>query len=136
MLIEKLKYDLKQSILSRDEVRKNTIKMVLGEIPRLNKLAHETPSDIEIEDIIRKLIKSETQVLELTNKNVSDSSYISILSTYLPQSMTSDQIKEWIRSNIELDKFHPKIKAMSEIMKSLKGKADGNVVRKILTEWS
>jgi len=135
MLIEKLKADLKQSMLNRDEERKNTIKMVLGEVPRLNKLAHETPTDEEVEGIIRKLIKSETQVLELTQKNVADSKYICVLSGYLPQSMSNEQIKEWISTHIDLEKFNPKIKAMSEIMKDLKGKADGNVVRKILSEW-
>lgn len=136
MLIEKLRNDLKQSMLAKDEERKNTIKMVLGEIPRLNKKANEIPTDSEIEGIIRKLIKNETQVLELTKKDKSESKYIQVLESYLPQSMGEDQIKEWIVSNIDLINYDNKIKAMGEIMKNLKGKADGNTVRKILMEWS
>lgn len=132
-LLEKLRNDLKQAMLAKDEEKKNTIKMVLGEIPRLNKLANEAPTDVEVEGIIRKLIKSESQVLELTKKPVSESQYIKILSTYLPQSMNEEQIKEWIISNIDLTKYDNPVKAMSEIMKGLKGKADGNLVRKILT---
>jgi uncharacterized protein len=133
MLKEKLREDLKQSMLNRDEEKKNTIKMILGEIPRLNKKIDEVVTDFEIEGIIRKLIKSETQVLELTKKDKNDSSYIKILESYLPQSMSEEQIKEWIESNIDLTKYPIKIKAMGEIMKGLKGKADGNIVRKILS---
>jgi uncharacterized protein YqeY len=45
--------------------------------------------------------------------------------------MSEEEIREWIMNNIDLlpDK---KMKAMGEIMKSLKGKADGSLVREIL----
>jgi uncharacterized protein YqeY len=120
-------------MLTKDEEKKNTIKMVLGEIPRLNKLANEIPTDAEVEGIIRKLIKSETQVLELTKKDINQSEYIKVLSSYLPQSLSKEEIKEWISSNIDLSKYDNPIKAMGEIMKALKGKVDGGVVRNILT---
>lgn len=132
-LLEKLRNDLKQTMLTKDEEKKNTIKMVLGEIPRLNKLANEIPTDAEVEGIIRKLIKSETQVLELTKKDINQSEYIKVLSSYLPQSLSKEEIKEWISSNIDLSKYDNPIKAMGEIMKALKGKVDGGVVRNILT---
>lgn len=133
-LLEKLRNDLKQAMLAKDEEKKNTIKMVLGEIPRLNKLANEVPTDVEVEGIIRKLIKSETQVLELTKKDPSQSTYIKVLLSYLPQSLSKEEIKEWITANIDLTKYDNPIKAMGEIMKGLKGKADGNIVRKVLSE--
>jgi Glu-tRNA(Gln) amidotransferase subunit E-like FAD-binding protein len=46
--------------------------------------------------------------------------------------MTSQEIIEWISENVTLADFNPKMKAMGNIMKSLKGKADGNMIKTIL----
>jgi len=46
--------------------------------------------------------------------------------------MTEQEIVIWIKKTINLDDFNPKMKAMSTIMRSLKGKADGKLVKDIL----
>ncbi len=132
MLEEKLRNDLKQAILDKDEIRKNTLRMVIGEIPRLNLKADEKATDQQIESIIRKLIKAETTVLELAEMDMKDSLYIDILSEYIPKLMTEDEIKSWIFDNVNFTQYIPMIKAMGFIMKELKGKADGNMVKQIL----
>jgi uncharacterized protein YqeY len=132
MILDKIKSDLKQAMIDRDEKRKSTLRMVIGEVPRLNKKANEKATDDEILNIIKKLIKSETIVLEASGIPIGESEYINILDSYLPKMMSQEEIIEWIGNNINLDEFNPKIKAMGSIMKELKGKADGNTVRKIL----
>lgn len=132
MLIEKLENDLKQAILKRDEEKKNAIRMVKGEIPRLNLKAGEKVTDEQIQKIISKLIKSEILVIEYSGQDKNDSTFIKVLEDYLPQMMMEEEIKTWINDNINLDDFNPKIKAMGKIMGSLKDKADGNLVKKIL----
>lgn len=134
MLIEKLENDLKQAILKRDEEKKNAIRMVKGEIPRLNLKAGEKATDEQIQKIISKLIKSEILVIEYSGQDKNDSTFIKVLEDYLPQMMMEEEIKTWINDNINLDDFNPKIKAMGKIMGSLKDKADGNLVKKILLE--
>ena len=132
-LLDEIKADLKQAMMSKDEARKSTLRMVIGEVPRLNKKAGEKPTDEEVLDIIRKLIKSETMVLNASGQDESKSDYINILKDYLPSMMTEHEIAEWIERNININDYSPKIKAMGEIMKALRGKADGNVVRKLLS---
>jgi uncharacterized protein len=132
MLIDKIKEDLKQSMKAMEKVKTSSLRMVMGEIPRLNKKAGELPTDEEIKSIIRKLIKSETTVLETLGDKVEDSEYISILNKYLPKEMTEDEVKKWIDNNIDLEYYNPKIKAMKVIMKELKGKVNGNIVKSIL----
>jgi uncharacterized protein YqeY len=138
MLEEKIREDLKQAMWDNDEAKKDTLRMVIGEIPRLNKKAGENPTDQEIENIIRKLIKAETLTLKFRRgddfqKYVDDSSYIKILDSYLPKMMVAQEVIEWISENVVLADYEPKMKAMGIIMKSLKGKADGNMVKTILT---
>ena len=135
-LLEKIKSDLKKAMLAKDEHVMSTLRMVIGEVPRLNKKANEEPTDKEIQAIIRKLIKSETQVVELQGGLAVDSLYIRTLSRYIPKLMSKAQIQTWIMDNIDISQFNPKMKAMGPIMKQLNGKADGNDVKKVLTEWS
>jgi len=129
---DKVRQDLRQAILDKDQDKKDTLRMVIGEIPRLNKKAGVGPTDQEMEKIIRKLIKSETQVLELAGKDVGESLYINTLNEYIPQLMTQSEIEEWIAETIVLEDYNPKMKAIGVIMKELKGKADGNLVKKML----
>jgi uncharacterized protein len=131
-MLTTIKDDLKKAMINKDETKKNTLRMVLGEIPRLNKKANEVPTDKEIKNIIRKLIKSETQTLEIKGENVNQSEYIKILSGYLPKVMVESEIKNWIDNNVDFTQFNPRIKAMGFIMKELNGKVNGDLVKKIL----
>lgn len=131
-LEETIRQDLKWATLDKDQTKKDTLRMVIGEIPRLNKKAGEKPTDKEMESIIRKLVKSETQVLELSNRPVSWSLYIKILSGYLPKMMSEQEAREWIAENIVLEDYNPRMKAMGVIMKELRGKVDGNIIKKML----
>ncbi|MDD3793069.1 MAG: GatB/YqeY domain-containing protein [Candidatus Bathyarchaeota archaeon] len=54
MLENKLRNDLREATLNRNDVKKNTIKIVLGEIPRLNKNAGEKATDDEVHNVIFK----------------------------------------------------------------------------------
>ena len=132
MLEEKIRIDLKQAMLDRDESKKSALRIVIGEIPRLNKKVGENPTDQEIESILRKLIKSEKLTLKTMGKLIQNNKYIEILDSYLPKLMTGEEIVSWISENVTLADFDPKIKAMGTIMKGLKGKVDGNLVKQIL----
>ena len=131
-LLNRIRDDLKQAILDKDDNTKNTLRIVLGEIPRLNKKAETDVTDKDMEGIIRKLIKSETLVLEMSGQDTGKSNYIELLDSYIPELMTEQEIVIWIKKTINLDDFNPKMKAMSTIMRSLKGKADGKLVKDIL----
>jgi uncharacterized protein YqeY len=130
MLLNTIKTDLKTAIKNRNEAEKNALRLVLGEIPRLNKKAGEEIKQEEIIKIINKLLKSE----ELTQSysNIDDFPLKDALEKYLPQMMSENEIRGWIAMHVTLDEYNPRIKAMGYIMKELKGKADGNLVKKIL----
>jgi uncharacterized protein YqeY len=134
MLLETIESDLKKAMLAKDEDKKSALRMVKGEIPRLNLKAGEKPTDEDIQKIITKLIKSELLVLEYSGQDKDNSAFVNILSQYLPQMMNKAQVQSWIVDNIDLSQFPSKIKAMGAIMKHLKGKADGNLVKDILLE--
>ena len=128
-LQQQIKSELKEAMKAKDVVKKDTIRIVMGEFSRQPK---KELSDTEIIAILRKLIKSETELLEHSNKSVGDSGYIAILEGYLPQQASEDDIKAWIQNNINFADFGNKMQAMKPIMTEFAGRADGNQVKNIL----
>jgi len=133
MLQKKLKLQLKKAIKTGDIEKKNAIRMILGEIPRLNKKKHEQVTDEDVLKIISKLIKSEVEMLKAIHADESKSEYLQILKSYLPTMMSEKEIEAWVLDNIDFDAYIIPMKAMGPIMKELKGKADGNLVKQVLT---
>ena len=129
-LQEQLKKDLIQSMKTKDEEKKETIRVILGEFGRQDK---KELTDEEVIKVLQKLIKSEKETLEKKGQ-AEDSAFIRIIETYLPKAATDDEITAWIDQNIDLSEFKNKMQAMGPIMKHFGPRADGNTVKKILQD--
>ena len=127
---QQIKADLKTAMKEKDDERKETIRVVMGEFGRMDK---KELSDDEVIKILKKLIKSEKETLELKGEE-KDSRYIEIIESYLPKTASDDEIKAWIAENINLDEFNNKMQAMKPIMAHFGSLADGNRVKRILQE--
>jgi len=94
---DRLKDDLKLAMKARDDTRKDAIRVVLGEMARSN--SKQVPDD-EIIKIIKKLIKSEREMLEKSGQGAT-SPFVAIIEAYLPKLATDDEIRQWIAANID-----------------------------------
>lgn len=126
-LQEKIKSDLKESMKARDANRTSALRVVLGEFQRQ---AQKELSDQEVQGVIRKLVKSENELLAKSGGESSD--YLGVLEGYLPKQPTETEIREWIEGNVNMDDFKNKMQAMKPIMNHFGGAADGNMVKRIL----
>lgn len=127
-LREKIKKDLVAAMKAKDEARKETTRVILGELSRCDQ---KDPTDDQVIKILKKLIKSERELLEKTGAE-NDSAFITIVEGYLPQMATEDEIAAWIRENIDFSAYKNKMQAMGPIMKHFGATADGNAVKAIL----
>jgi uncharacterized protein len=127
-LQQQIKKDLSAAIKARDEHKKDTLRVVLGEFGRLD---NKELSDDEAVKILKKLIKSEKEVLEQKG-DATDSAFIEIIESYLPKMAAEADISAWIRQNVDFSQFKNKMQAMGVIMKHFGATADGNVVKEIL----
>jgi uncharacterized protein YqeY len=143
-LLSKVKADLKTALLKKDDAVKSALRMIMGEFPRLTVpitlesgkkttrvKSPEEITDEDIQGIIRALVKSEKAVLQA--KQEKDSDYIDILSRYLPEMATREDIMAWIAAN-DLSQFKSPLQAIGPIMKHFGKLADGNMVKAILKE--
>lgn len=144
-LLQRLKEDLKSALRNKDGVRRDAIRQIMAEYPKLTvpltletgkrsfrlKKAEEI-TDEDILGIIRGLVKSELTVLEVTGREASP--YLQILQAYLPRAADRETIAAWIRENVDFSQYKNKMQAMGVIMKHFGKTADGKMVNEILKE--
>ena len=145
-MLQRLKEDLKAAMRNKDAGRRDTIRQVMAEFPKLTipitlesgkkttrlKKSSEITDD-DILGIIRSLVKSEQTVLEMTGTE--SSPYLEALQSYLPQLADEQTIVVWIRENIDFSEYKNRMQAMGTIMKHFGKTADGKLVNTILREW-
>ena len=146
-LHDKIKRDLKNAMLQRNNEVRDTLRVLMGEYPKLTvpltlesgkkSFRVKKPEEITDDDlltIIRGLVKSERSVLELQKKE--SSPYLQVLESYLPKMADRDEIRTWINENIDFSQYKSPMQAMAPIMKHFGKLADGSMVKELLQELS
>ena len=143
-LKEKLMEDLKQSMKSKNKVKKNTVTMVRAAIKQREVDERIELSDPEIVDIIAKQIKQKKDsisdfekgnrqdLIDLTNEE------IQILLEYLPPQLSDEALDLIVKEAIESTGAQSKKdmgKLIAFIMPKVKGKADGKHVNQIVAKY-
>jgi uncharacterized protein len=129
-LQEQIKQDLAVAMKAKDDEKKSTLRVIMGEFGRQ---PQKNISDEDVVKIIKKLVKSEKEVLEKTGAAPSNR-FIEVAESYLPQLAGEEDIKAWIAANINFSDYKNKMQAMRPIMQHFGANADGNLVKKVLSE--
>lgn len=127
---EQIKKDLTIAIKSRDDKKKNALRVAMGEFGRSDQ---KKLADDNVIKILKKLIKSEKEMLRQKG-DPEPSPFIEIIDGYLPKMAGEVEITAWIRENIDFSQFKSKMQAMGPIMKHFGAQADGNTVKRILQD--
>jgi uncharacterized protein YqeY len=128
-LQEQIKKDLTLAMKAKDDMKKDTLRVIMGEFGRMNS---KTLSDDDVVRVLKKLINSEKETLQQQGRDSADSAYIKIIETYLPQMASDEEIKAWIDENVDFSQYKNKMQAMKTIMTHFGSTADGNTVKEIL----
>ena len=115
---------------AKDEKKKSALRVILGELSRLDK---KELVDDDVFKILKKLIKAEKEVLQQKVERAEDE-FVEIVENYLPKMATEAEISRWIEQNIDFANFKNKMQAMGPIMKHFGTAADGNAVKEILQQ--
>jgi len=144
MLKEKLEKDYIEAYKAKDEQRVSTLRMLRAavknaEIDKMKKFE----DDSEVEAVIRTEVKKLRETLAMsTDSNRLDlaakaEEELKILAAYLPEQMDEAAIRAVVAEKIkELGPVTMKEmgRVTGEVMKVLKGKADGGTVAKVIKE--
>lgn len=134
---EELLKALKEAMKEKDELKKDTITMLRAAILQVEKDERKELTQSEMEAIVAKQIKSRKESLDDYKKANRDDIVskiereIEILTKYLPEQLTIEEIKKLISEAIQkTGAATPRDmgKVMQEIRPQIAGKADGKVV--------
>lgn len=146
MLKQKLREELKQSMISRDGLKTSVLRMLLSALTyyEINKGgAGYEASDEDVLAVITKEVKQRKDSIEQFEKanrqELADKEKqeLALLSVYLPQQLTKEEITSLVKDAVaKTGATSPQDigKVMGFLMPKIKGKADGNLVNKIVRE--
>ena len=142
-LLEKIETDLKNAIKSGDVLRAGTLKMLKSDISyEKGKTGKDLGEDQVIEIVSRAAKRRKESIKEFKKGNREDlaekeSAELAIVEEYLPRQLSREEIEGHVMKKLaEHGEISQKDagRIMGEIMKDLKGKADGSLVKAILGE--
>lgn len=144
MILDKINEDYKNAVKDKDEAKRETLNMLKSAIKyreiELRASGKELTED-EIISVIQKEIKKRREAIELYEKGgrgdlvSKEKRELEILESYLPKQLSEEEIETIAREVINsIGATSPSDvgKVMKEIMPKVKGRADGNVVKKIV----
>ncbi|MCB9820608.1 GatB/YqeY domain-containing protein [Candidatus Nomurabacteria bacterium] len=140
-----IKEQIKQALMAKDQTRLSTVRGISSAITNTLVAKGKTPqdelSDEEVLEVITKLAKqrkdsiSQFEAGGRTDLVESEKAELAVLKEFLPEEMSEDAIKEVIekyKSDLGIDDPSKKGMLLGVVMKELKGKADGNVVKSLV----
>jgi len=139
----KLNQDLKEALKAKDEVKLRTVRMLLAAIKNFEVEKMGPATDEEIFQIMSKEIKKRQEAIEMYEKggrpdlSQAEKQEIEVIQSYMPNQLSEEEIRELARKVIsEMNLKSPKDvgTAMKVIMPQVKGRADGKLVNKIVSE--
>jgi hypothetical protein len=146
MLKQKLREELKQSMLAKSELKTSVLRMLLSSLNYYEIQKGGAGYEATDEDVLSTIQKEAKQRrdsieeftkaarMELVEKEKKE---LEILQTYLPEQMSEEKIREIVKQIITETgaKTIAEIgKVMGALMPKIKGKADGGLVNKIVRE--
>lgn len=136
--------DLKTSMKNKDRTRKNTVTMLRVAIKQREIDEKIELTDEDIIEVIAKQVKQKRDSIEdfkkadrqdLLDITVEE---IDILSAYLPEQLTEEEIDEIVKAAIDevgANSSKDIGKVMGKLMPQVKGKADGGIVNRIVRQY-
>jgi uncharacterized protein YqeY len=134
--------DLKEAMKARDQVRLDTLRSVISAFTYKRVEAGHDLADDEQLAVVQKLVKQRNDSIaeyakagrtDLVDKETRERD---ILQVYLPAQKSADEVRAVVKTAIAgiPEEGRNQGAAMKVVMPLLKGLADGNIVRQIVTE--
>ncbi len=95
MLIDDVKAQIKEAMKAKDAARRDLLKVVLGELQTEAARSGEELSDDQAQRIVRKLVKSSQEMIELSDRPETiekTKAELLILESLLPKTLSVDEI--------------------------------------------
>lgn len=140
---EKLKEDLKQAQLSRDEVKVSTLRLLISEINNARISKGEDLNEEDILGVVRREAKKRKEAAEAFRSGDreeqarKEEAELAILEAYLPAQLSTEELTKLVEDSItELGAKSPSDmgKVIGRVLSKSGGAADGSTVSALVKE--
>lgn len=140
-LLKTIEQDMKEAMKSRDTLRADTLKMIKTDIMYEKAKTGEDLSEEMILEVVTRAAKKRRESMEEFRKGnrgdlaEKEEKEHEIIQTYLPEMMSEEEVAAHVDEAIAAAGAVSKKdfgRIMGPLMKELKGKADGGIVKKLL----
>ncbi len=158
---QKIQTDLTKAVKEGDEIGRSTLRMLLAAILNKEKEkryeASKEKPELSEKELVKKANLTDEEIIEVISSEVKkrkeaiegfekgkredlikkEKAELEVLQAYLPEQLSEEEIRKLIKEVIEkvgVEGMKDFGKVMAEIMPKVKGKADGNLVSKIVKE--
>ncbi|MBU1727909.1 GatB/YqeY domain-containing protein [Patescibacteria group bacterium] len=145
MLHEQIKNNIKEAMMAKDSVRLETFRGMLSaftnELVSKGKKPNEVLGDEDAIAVVTRMAKQRKDSIEQFKKGnredlvKEEEAQLAVLETYLPKMMDKAEVEKIVKAKKEelgIVDATKKGMLMSSVMKDLKGKADGFVVKEVV----
>ena len=141
-LKERLDGDLKDAMRNKDSIRRTVLRTIISEIRNAEIAEQEALDDEGVLVVMTKQAQQRRDSIEAfkaasrSDLVESESAELKIISGYLPEQLSEDEIEVVITeviSQVEAKGSSDMGKVMKEIMQRVRGRADGKMVSAIVT---
>ncbi len=142
-LKEQLQHDLQAAMRARDERRKSVLRMALTAVQLAEVEAKGELNDEGVSAALRREIRRREEALEMIRASgraeviAEDEAQLEILRSYLPQSLTVEQVRSLAQEVIAATGAATPAdvgKVMKLLMPRVQGKADGRLVNQVVRD--
>jgi uncharacterized protein len=140
-LSQKLQADLTTAIRNRDELRRDTLRMVIAAAYNQEKAAGRALSDPEVTKVIAREVKTRRESVEAyaaagrADAAGREQAEIDILTDYLPTQLTTEELETLARETIDdVGATSPRDmgRVMAALMPRVAGRADGKLAGSVV----
>lgn len=142
-LKEKLESDVKRAMLSKNEVVRDTLRLLLSELKRLDvQEGKEITPEVE-QDVLLRAVKQRQQAIDEYLKAArpdlaaKEKAEMAVIQAYLPKALNEDETRSAVMalmSELKLTSKKDMGTLMKTVMAKYKGQVDGKGVQKLLGE--
>ena len=139
-LRQQLQGELKTAMKERQEDRLSTLRMLWSQIRNSEIDKKHELDDSEILEVIGRSVKQLKDSINDFNTGgrtdlvAKTQTEVDLLQTYLPAQLSDDELRAIVTKVLSENSLTDAGKAMGAVMKEVKGKADGNRVRQMVSE--
>ena len=143
MLKQDIKSQIKESLKSGDQVRLSTLRFLLASIQNDEIAKQREATDEDVVAVVQRQVKQRLESIEAFQKGgrkdleQKERDEMAILNNFLPRQLSQVELRkivEEVRATLpDVDKKNFG-KVMGQTMAKVKGRADGNIVSKVVKE--